>query len=227
MTELKPPRLCWGLCQRRECSVPTRRGWLVLIALFVGLIILFVKTAHPFLAPNDPVTGGALVVEGWAPDYVFREAMEEFKRHPYTKLYVTGGPMEKGAFLSQYKTHAQIGEAVLIQMGFDTNRLQAVPGPSVEKDRTYSAALALRRWLQTNNLVVTNFNLISVGPHARRSRLLFEKALDKGANVGVIAVSPRDYNPTGWYKSSAGVRSVLDEAIAYVYARLFFWPGRN
>ena len=35
-------------------------------------------------------------------------------------------------------------------------------------------------------------------------------------------VADRDYDPRHWWKSSQGVRSVLDEMIAYGYARFLF-----
>jgi hypothetical protein len=70
------------------------------------------------------------------------------------------------------------------------------------------------------------FNLISVGPHARRSRLLFEKAFGREVRVGIIALESQDYDPQHWWRSSMGVRVVTDELIAYSYARLLFHPGK-
>lgn len=202
--------------------MPTRRGWFLILLAAAALGLTFLKTAHPFLAVNDSRPGGALIVEGWAADCVMAAAMAEFKAHPYTRLYMTGGPLEHGVRFSEYQSHAQLGAIVITRMGFDTNFLQVVPAPPVEHDRTYTAALALRRWLREHHAAETNFNLIGAGPHARRSRMMFEKAL--GAKVGVIAVAPEDYEPKRWWRSSNGFRNVTDELIAYFYARLFFWP---
>jgi hypothetical protein len=42
--------------------------------------------------------------------------------------------------------------------------------------------------------------------------------------VGIIAVSNPEFNPRQWWRYSDGVREVIGESIAYVYARFFFWP---
>ena len=214
-----------GLLRRRVCLLPTWRGWLLLLLAGLLLATCAVKKAQSFLAVTDPVTGGALVVEGWAPDYALEEAVTEFRQHHYTKLYVIGVPLEHGAPLSEYKTYAELGAATLLKLGLDRDNVQAVPTPVVRQDRTYASALALKQWLQQHNVMPAELNLISLGAHARRSRLLFEKAFGRDARVGIIALENRDYDPEHWWKSSQGVRTVTDELIAYGYARLLFHPA--
>ena len=192
----------------------------MLIFACTALIVFGVRGAGSFLTVNDPVDNGALVVEGWLPDYALQQAITEFERDHYSRIYVTGGPLENGGPLSEYRTFAELGAATLIRLGLITNAVQAVPAPAVRVDRTYASAVALKNWLHTNGSVETNFNVISFGVHSRRSRLLFEKALDKGCRVGIIAIEDRDYDSGRWWKSSAGVRTVIDEMIAYWYARL-------
>jgi hypothetical protein len=214
-----------GLLRRRVCLLPTWRGWLLLLLAGLLLATCAVKKAQSFLAVTDPVTGGALVVEGWAPDYALEEAVTEFRQHHYTKLYVIGVPLEHGAPLSEYKTYAELGAATLLKLGLDRDNVQAVPTPVVRQDRTYASALALKQWLQQHNVMPAELNLISLGAHARRSRLLFEKAFGRDARVGIIALENQDYDPEHWWKSSQGVRTVTDELIAYGYARLLFHPA--
>jgi len=214
-----------GLLRRRECLLPTWRGWLLLLLAGLLLATFAVKKAQSFLAVTDPVTGGALVVEGWAPDYALKDVVAEFRRHHYTRLYVVGVPLEQGAPLSEYKTSAELGAATLLKLGLDRDSVQAVPTPAVRQDRTYASALALKQWLQQHNAMPAELNLISLGAHARRSRLLFEKAFGQDARVGIIALENQDYDPEHWWKSSQGVRTVTDELIAYGYARLVFHPA--
>lgn len=209
-----------GFLERRECLVPTLRGWLVLLLACTALVVLSVRGAYSFLAVNDPVCGGALVVEGWLPDYALRQSITEFRRDHYSKMFVTGGPLEHGAPLSEYRTFAELGAATLLRLGADTNAVQAVPAARVRVDRTYASAVALKNWLDQHGVGDTNFNIISFGPHSRRSRLLFEKALGSGCRVGVTTIENEDYDARRWWKSSAGVRTVIDEMIAYWYARL-------
>jgi hypothetical protein len=217
---------CGCLC-RRQCLVPTLRGWLALILSFAVLAVLVGREMGVFLTVNDPVPGGVLVVEGWTPDYALEAAMAEFNRNHYDKLFVTGIPLEQGAPLSEYKTYAELGAAVLIRLGMSTNVVQPVPAEAVRRDRTYAMASSLKRWMDDHRMAPTKVNLMTLGPHARRSRLIYEKALGKGIVVGVTAVPSRDFDPAHWWTSSQGVRIVIGEALAYAYARLLFYPPRQ
>jgi hypothetical protein len=207
---------------RRECLLPTLRGWILLLLVGLLSVAAAFQYIHPFLAITDPIPGGALVVEGWATDYALEDAIAEFRGHDYRKLYVTGGPMERGVPLSEYKTYAELGAATLVRLGLDKDAVQAVPAPLVRQDRTFTSAVALRNWLRQHNAMPAQVNVITVGAHARRSRLLFEKAFASGLRVGIVAVEDRAYDAKRWWTSSNGVRAVMGEMLAYGYARLFF-----
>ena len=60
--------------------------------------------------------------------------------------------------------------------------------------------------------------------HARRTRLLFQKALGSDIKVGIISIPPDDFPARQWYRYSAGIKDVIAESAAYLYARLFFHP---
>jgi DUF218 domain len=211
-----------GLFQRRECLVPTWQGALVFMLAGFGLMAMVMLTIHPYLGVTKPVSADILVVEGWVPDYVLEEAKNEFERNHYRKLYVTGGPLEVGVYLSEYKTYAELGAATLIRMGMRESAIEAVPSPSVRQDRTFTSAQSLKARLHLQTLGQKNINLVSVGAHSKRSQLLFQKAFGEDAQVGIIAIENRGYDPKHWWRSSAGVRTVLDELIAYIYAITVF-----
>jgi uncharacterized SAM-binding protein YcdF (DUF218 family) len=82
----------------------------------------------------------------------------------------------------------------------------------------------MREYLMAYNIGETNVHLVTTGPHGRRSRLLFQKALGKDYNVGVTCLEDASYDPAHWYCYSEGVRSVIGEFIAYTYAKFFFFP---
>jgi len=214
-----------GLIRRRQCLLPTWRGWLLLLLGILAFGLIGIRCLYPFLATNDPLPGGVMVVEGWAPDDALELVMHEFRTNHYEKLYVTGGPLDYGSFLSEYRTFAERGAASLLKMGLTTNEVQAVPAPFARQDRTYTAARALRDWWRDHGLAPHIVHLMSNGPHARRSRLLYRKALGSGIRVGVTAIEERNYDPKRWWRSSAGFRNVSDESIAYAYVILFFRAG--
>jgi len=201
--------------------VPTWRGWLLLALLAAGLAWGAVKTVYPFLAPVEPLAGGSLVVEGWVNDDIARSAVAEIRSHHYQRCFVTGGPIDKGAPLSEYRTFAEAGAATLLRLGLGTNEVVAVPAPKVMRDRTYTSASALRDWLDSHGDTETNLTVMTSGPHARRTRLLFMRVVEPRCRVGVIAIRPRSYDPVHWWRSSEGFRTMTSEAIAYVYARLW------
>lgn len=211
-----------GLLRRRTCLLPTWRGWL-LLALVGGLSIgIFLRSACTFLSVHDPVTGGLLVVEGWVSPTDARLALEEFRRGTYTDLYITGGPIEPESPLASYRSYAELTADVLRRLGADPAKLHAVAGPQVARDRTYSSATALRNELRERGVSVAAINVMTKGPHARRSRLLYEKAFGPRTRVGTIVLEEREFDPARWWTTSAGFRVVTGELIAYFYARFLF-----
>lgn len=177
-----------------------------------------------FLTVNDSIPGGVLVVEGWVPAYAAREALEEFRRNHYSGIYATGEPMEDGNPYIGYANYAELTVARLTEAGAAPDILHAVPAPSVGKDRTYAMASALKKRLEADGVSTAKINVVSVGPHSRRSRLLYQYAFGPTSQIGMIAITDREFDPKHWWKSSNGVRSVISEAIAYCYARFLFRP---
>jgi hypothetical protein len=165
-----------------------------------------------------------LVIEGWLPPYGNKAALEEFHRNHYSGIYATGEPIEEGNPFIGYKSYADLTVARLLEAGAAPETVHAVPAPFVGKDRTFAMASSLKRELETTGVSTAKINIISIGPHSRRSRLLYEFVFGPKSQVGMIAVPDREFDEKHWWRSSAGVRSVISEAIAYCYARLIFRP---
>ena len=217
----------WCLFRRREVTLPTWRGWLLILLLFTGFSACVFCNLHRFLALNRPLAGGVLVVEGWLSDKAMQACSQEMLRSNYARLYVTGGPLESGAPLSEYHSFAQLGAAVLLKFGVNSNTLVAVPSPWVAQDRTFTSAVALRTWFRERQEMPDRITVVTCGAHARRSRLLFQQAFGQQVQVGVLAVPTDDYDPHRWWASSQGVRLVIGEVLAYGYARVIFSPPRD
>ena len=194
---------------------------LLIIVLTFGAIAFL--NVYPFLAITERVDADVLVVEGWVHPYAIRVGTEEFKNHSYQRVFTTGGPVVgKGGYINDYQTAASVGADSLKKAGIPVELVQMVPSHVIGRDRTYSSAIALSHWLREHDTQVRSLNIVTEGAHARRTRLLFEKALGPGVNVGVIAVPSPDYNAKRWWRYSEGVQDVIEEAVAYVYARFFF-----
>lgn len=198
--------------------------------LWGGLVVLgllFILKVHPFLAVTNRVDTQYLVIEGWVPNYAVEESIAEFKSKPYVKIFTVGADPLTGKNIEQGDSIAFECAARLQWLGMDMTKVQAVPAHIKYRNRTYESALALRKWIEEHHEPVTSFNLVTLGPHARRSRLLFEEAFEGTARVGIISVTHREYDPNRWWKYSEGVKEVIGEGVGYVYARFFFHPDKN
>ncbi|MDQ1334659.1 MAG: hypothetical protein QG552_1609 [Thermodesulfobacteriota bacterium] len=217
--------LFFGLVSKKERWGLTLWGWLFVCCLVIVTLAAAVFGVHPFLAVNEPVGGEILVMEGWMPDELVEKVIEIFKSEHYQRLVTTGGPLTYGSYLVGYKNCAEVAAASLKKLGLDERLIFVMPAPDVPTDNTYAAGVSLRDWLTKSGTAVRSLDICTMGPHARRTRLLFEKALGDDVKVGVFALESREYDPEIWWRTSKGVRTVLKEAVAYVYARFFFWPN--
>lgn len=211
--------LRFRLFVKKPVYVPTILGWLLLSGCVAGLSFVAVDRAYPFLAYESPNDAEVFIIEGWVPDDVLDRSLAPFQNDRSRLFIATGGPLEVGSQLAQYRTYAELTAARLLQMGFEAEQVVAVPCEAVDRDRTHATALALREWL-ANHPGVNRANLVTKGPHARRSFIIFRGVLPDTFELGVCAVPPRDYDPERWWASSSGFRAVVSETIAYTYARL-------
>ena len=217
-----PSPFFFGLLRRRMSVRLTRRGWLALLLAVAGLVPFVPYGLNRFLSVQAPVRGGVLVVEGWVQDFVLVRAWREFQAGGYVVWCVTGEPLDKGAPLAEYNDFATLTVATYEKWGGTPGLLHPVIWEPVRRDRTYTSALALKAWLEARALPTDRLNVVTRGMHARRTRLLYEKAFGPGTRVGVISVPDEDFDPIDWWKTSGGFRAAVDESVAYIYARCFF-----
>jgi hypothetical protein len=222
-------RTAWcGLVSRKERWGLSARGGLLLVATsgLAGAFVLL--TAYPFLAVTERVPSEYLVVEGWVSEHAIRAAADEFTAHNYQRVFTTGGPVHGiGAYRNEFSTTAHIAGRRLIDAGVPEAAVQRAPARTSARDRTYAAAVALREAMHSQQIATRSINVLTEDAHARRTQLLYQQAFGPGVAVGVIAIANPDYDPKRWWRYSEGVRTVLGEAIAYLYAKFFFFPPAN
>jgi uncharacterized SAM-binding protein YcdF (DUF218 family) len=223
-----PARAMWGVFDRKERWSLSWRGRLIVASavLLVGALVF--KGVYPFLATTDRVNANILVVEGWIHEYGIRAAVKEFQSNHYEHVFATGGPVVgSGGYINDFYTSASVGAELLKKWGLPDERLQMVPSRVMDRDRTYGSAVALRNWFRDHNMAVSSIDVVTEDLHARRTRLLFQKALGDKVAVGVIAIPNPDYDAKRWWRYSAGLKEVVSEAAAYAYARLLFYPSEE
>jgi len=219
-------KLC-GILTRKERWGLSWRGWLLVTPAGLAAACFVFLNVRPFLAVTHRVNTNILVVEGTVQRYAVRGGAEEFKNGSYERIFTTGGPEDgNGGYTNDYNTSASVAaEGLKKRFGIPDDLVQMVPSRVIGRERTYSSAVALRDWFGGHNLHVHSMNVLTQGAHARRTRLLYQKAFGKNVAVGIIAVSNPDYDPTKWWRYSDGVREIIGESIAYIYARFFFYPS--
>lgn len=218
-------RAFFGLVSLKRRWCLTWKGWLFFFAMaFLGLAIVF-WGIYPFLAVTNRIDANVLVVEGWVHDYVIRAGAAEFQRGAYSRVISTGGPVSGlGGYVNDYQTSASVGADRLERAGVPASEVFKVPSRVLDRDRTFSAAMALHDWFESRGEIPERINVLTENLHARRTRLLFQMALGARTRVGIISVPPLDYPQERWWRYSAGVKDVVAESAAYLYVRLFFWP---
>lgn len=208
--------------------LPSWRGWLLLLMLTALAGYAALHRIHPFLAPDRPVSSDILVVEGWVPDYALKQGLVLSVEEQSRYLLLAGGTVRGEVNPEPGDTYAHMAMKRLKRIGGDLPYVYPVPSPELtpepERDRTYASAIAVKGWLEKQGEHVGSINVLTMGTHARRSRLLFQKAFGPGVEVGVIAIENREYDPQVWWRYSEGVKEVLSEGAAYVYARFLFQP---
>jgi uncharacterized SAM-binding protein YcdF (DUF218 family) len=223
---MRTPQKFWGTFVRKERWGLSWRGWLIVFAGVLLVSYVFFVRVYPFLAVTHRVDTNVLVVEGWIHEYAICAALREFQSNHYERVFTTGGPVEgAGGYINDYNTAASVGADFLRKNGLPNESLQMVPSRVMDHDRTYGSAVALRNWFREHNMPVRSINVVTEDLHARRTRLLFQKALGNDVAVGVISVPNPDYDARHWWRYSEGAKDVVAENLAYIYAKLlFFYP---
>ena len=190
------------------------------IALFILLFLaVFLRYfIYSFLAVSKPIyPANILIVEGWLEEPNLRAAIAEFETGNYQHLVTVGGHINLGWFLSDYKTVAEIASVTLLSLGFDQDKLTAIPSEKTTRDRTAATAIAFREWLSNHQTEVQGINIYSNNVHARRSYLIYKSHLPSTVKLGVIATKSQGHTPDNWWKSSSGIKTIVMELIAYCY----------
>ena len=211
--------------------LPTLWGWFALLVASGATLVALAFGANAWLAPNQPLShrleqDGAriLIVEGWLDEADLMQAIEAFRRGRYERIVTTGGPMDGWVGVQSWRTYADRSASYLRQNGLGSVRIDAVPAPASQQDRTFLSAVMVREWAKHSGVALHTVDLFSAGVHARRSHRLFQMAFGADVQVGVLASRPLDVDPEHWWRSSAAAKAVLGELLSVAWTTCCFWP---
>lgn len=213
------------LFRQRKIWMPTIFGWLVLLLICVAASVLLANNLYSFLAPNESVGARVLVVEGWLAPEELDQAIEAFKKGKYERIVTTGGPVTGWPGLVPDTDYAKLAGDYLAQHGVQRDLIAAVPAPASAQERTFLSAVMFRESAKRLGITLDAVDVFSAGPHARRSRLLFQMALGNKVHVGILAARPKGFDPDAWWRTSDGVEQMFFQSFGFVWVKCCFWPG--
>jgi hypothetical protein len=204
------------LFQPRTILCPTWAGCFLLFAIFFLCVYAWIIYGESFLAETDRVPADTLVVEGWIGRSGLRAAVDEFWRGGYLYIVATGG-LTSGRWEDQPQSYAEMAGRELLRLGVSKERLLVARSENTEKYRTFESAVAVWRTLRDAGIKPKGLNVFTVGPHARRTALVFSKVNSGVERIGVIGWTPPEFRSEPWWNSSDRSRELLEETAGYLY----------
>lgn len=202
---------------------PIRRSVASSSLLALVAVVAFILTIHDFLTINQRVEADILVVEGWVYGHpAIAEAAEEFKQGQYRLLITVGGPTAVEGRNLEYASSAVLAANKLQDLGVEKRSIVALSVPELSQHRTYTSALTVKEWLKTSEVSAKGINVFTIGPHARKSLVLFTRAFGPSFAIGVIAGTDEEYDADRWWMSARGIYVISRKLLGYLYA--ITWP---
>lgn len=97
-------------------------------------------------------------------------------------------PERRIKIINNYSSNAELSRNILIALGIDSAQIIATPGKGVVINRTLTSALAFRDWLKKTNIEVKGINILSLGVHARRTWMTYNRVLSEKYKIGIISL---------------------------------------
>jgi uncharacterized SAM-binding protein YcdF (DUF218 family) len=173
-----------------------------------------------FLSLTRRLPVEVLVVEGWIGHDAVRAAETEFEQYGYQYIVATGGPTTAEGWQDGDLSYAEMAQRELIRLGIPRDKVILAPAKDSEIKRTYESAVAVSQALRLRGIKPNGLNVFTLGPHARRSWLVFAKVQGPKTKVGVIGWVPPDDQTMQWWQSSDRAKELLTETAGYLYEAL-------
>jgi hypothetical protein len=122
--------------------------------------------------------------------------------------------------INNINSNADLAKKQLIILGIDSSLIKAVPAERVKINRTLTSALAFRDWLGISNIDIKGINIISMGTHARRTWMTYNRILDEKYEIGIISLPESKRGNS----SEKRVLKTLRETLGIIYYWFILTP---
>jgi hypothetical protein len=106
----------------------------------------------------------------------------------YNSEYVIINLDGKQRIINNIDSNADLARKQLIDLGIDSSLIEAVPAERVIINRTLTSALAFRDWHRKSKIDIKGINIISMGTHARRTWMTYNRILNEKYKIGIISL---------------------------------------
>jgi hypothetical protein len=136
-----------------------------------------------------------------------------------TISYLNNSEYDLGKLDGKYRTvnnitsNADLARNRLIALGIDSSKITAISAERVRISRTLTSALAFRKWIETTDKDIKGINIISLGTHARRTWMTYNKILHEKNNIGIISLPDNTYQ----YSRHKRVLKTFRETLGIIY----------
>lgn len=211
-----------GLRLFQRCTIlcPTWTGLLSISSILFIIVATSFSYGETFLSVTNRTSADILVVEGWIGRNGIRAAVDDFWRDHYRYIVATGG-LTSGRWEDRSESYAEMAADEMIRLGIPKERIVVATSENTNNHRTFASAISVQRALLDTGITAESLNVFTLGPHARRSALVFAKVNSHGPKIGVIGWLPPEYKTEAWWNSSDRSRELLEETLAYLYELLF------
>jgi hypothetical protein len=174
------------------------------------------KAVYNYLSITKPIKAEVLVIEGWLSDCMLKDAAHELLRGGYAYCIVAG-QLDSSSY--------QV--ASLNRYGVDSTLIKLCPSKFHRGYSTFNMAASAYQWLKKHESRVTEINVLTGGPHGRKSWTIFKKVFGKNYRIGIISSSAELCDSDLWWSSKKGRRNLIKYGLGYVYALYFNFEGNN
>ena len=120
-----------------------------------------------------------------------------------------------------YHSVAALAARELISGGILENQIVILPASEKARNRTFNSAMAVRNWFDSSRIKPVPVNVFTENIHARRTHLLYSKALGlEREETGVISVTGNSGDTRQNNKITN--KNIISELTGYLYYRFLF-----
>jgi hypothetical protein len=106
-------------------------------------------------------------------------------------------------------SNAEQARDYLITLGIDSLKIKEVSTEKVKINRTLTSALAFSNWLALTDKDIKGINIITLGIHARRTWMTYNKILNEKYKIGIISIPDNNKNVFGLRRAFRTLRETL------------------